>query len=475
MSNKVVRAYPHSIKVTNAGKIVMLTDYFYRSTTSIKWFLNKFENTLVTGKTVSAYNRSLKQANYPELYALTDLTHAQYQSAYAQAFEMYVSFTAKLTRLVRIEIAKSNYDSDVKHELYTLNLKQLWFTNHVLKRIVLDLIASGVTSCPQFDNANVVKLNSNIAKVEVAKNGTSFRYWLKLSLPKQNGKRIKPIYVPLNDNKHFLNKVKIADKVLDSVQLNMNSNTATVYAQTTKASKRSNGDIIGLDWGLVNMLTTSEGNQLGQNFYTNLTDLDEILLACVQGLQRRGIKPTHSKRYRLLTKRIRGYIKAEVNRILNRIVDKNVREVIVEDLDFRDSRLSKRLNRIIRNAGRNTIKNKLKDLGETQGIATTTVRAEYTSQECSKCGYVSKKNRPTQAKFKCLHCGYRLNADTNASRVILNRRSVKLLTDVKTPNSNYRRKETLDYLNKRFTERYTYSISQATSTHSKNVLYATPN
>ncbi|MCE2466759.1 MAG: transposase [Caldilineaceae bacterium] len=43
------------------------------------------------------------------------------------------------------------------------------------------------------------------------------------------------------------------------------------------------------------------------------------------------------------------------------------------------------------------------------------VDAAYTSQTCSRCGHVSKANRPSQAVFACGTCGFRANADHNAA------------------------------------------------------------
>ena len=43
----------------------------------------------------------------------------------------------------------------------------------------------------------------------------------------------------------------------------------------------------------------------------------------------------------------------------------------------------------------------------------------YTSQTCSRCGHVSKANRPSQAMFACQACGWALNADHNAAINIL--------------------------------------------------------
>jgi len=35
----------------------------------------------------------------------------------------------------------------------------------------------------------------------------------------------------------------------------------------------------------------------------------------------------------------------------------------------------------------------------------------YTSQTCSACGHVAKKNRPDQATFCCTSCGFAEHAD----------------------------------------------------------------
>ena len=49
------------------------------------------------------------------------------------------------------------------------------------------------------------------------------------------------------------------------------------------------------------------------------------------------------------------------------------------------------------------------------------VDPKYTSQQCSKCGYIDKGNRNKQADFVCKKCGYTENADINASYNIANR------------------------------------------------------
>ena len=52
------------------------------------------------------------------------------------------------------------------------------------------------------------------------------------------------------------------------------------------------------------------------------------------------------------------------------------------------------------------------------GINVIKVDPRYTSQTCSCCGHVSKENRKSQSKFKCMKCGAEMNADFNAARNI---------------------------------------------------------
>ena len=39
------------------------------------------------------------------------------------------------------------------------------------------------------------------------------------------------------------------------------------------------------------------------------------------------------------------------------------------------------------------------------------VAPQYTSQTCPVCGHCEAGNRPKQAEFRCLRCGYEANAD----------------------------------------------------------------
>jgi putative transposase len=46
------------------------------------------------------------------------------------------------------------------------------------------------------------------------------------------------------------------------------------------------------------------------------------------------------------------------------------------------------------------------------------VNPAFTSQRCSACGHIAAGSRESQALFRCVACGYTLNADVNAARNI---------------------------------------------------------
>ena len=65
------------------------------------------------------------------------------------------------------------------------------------------------------------------------------------------------------------------------------------------------------------------------------------------------------------------------------------------------------------------LRQKIKYKAEEHGIELVLVNPRYTSQRCSQCGHIDRNNRPKEEKgqafFQCVHCGYKANADYNAS------------------------------------------------------------
>jgi transposase len=55
------------------------------------------------------------------------------------------------------------------------------------------------------------------------------------------------------------------------------------------------------------------------------------------------------------------------------------------------------------------------------GVPVCFVDPRNTSRECAACGRIDKKNRRTQAAFRCTACGHEAHADLNAAANIRKR------------------------------------------------------
>jgi len=64
---------------------------------------------------------------------------------------------------------------------------------------------------------------------------------------------------------------------------------------------------------------------------------------------------------------------------------------------------------------------------EKRGVLATPVNCAYSSQECSRCHYTSRKNRPDQRTFHCQICGFETHADINGATNVALRKGDKAL------------------------------------------------
>lgn len=181
---------------------------------------------------------------------------------------------------------------------------------------------------------------------------------------------------------------------------------------------------LSLDFGLSAMFATPDGDLLGRSSFDQLKKHDDRICGLARRLQKEDIRPNQSTRYRARVTAFRGFLKTEIGRVLNRLIQRSrPAHVVIEKLDFTAPGLSKRLNRILARSGRKVVCYKLKDLDERFGITFDEVNPAYSSQTCSGCGFVAKTNRRYQSKFSFRSCGYEINADVYAARNLESGRS----------------------------------------------------
>jgi putative transposase len=176
---------------------------------------------------------------------------------------------------------------------------------------------------------------------------------------------------------------------------------------------------LGVDLGIANIATTDDGRRHSGKYLNRQRHRARHLRAKLQAKRTKSAK-------RLLRKRSRKETRfaADVNHVIaKRIVteaQRTGRGIALEDLTGIRARVR------LRKPQRVTLHSwAFAQLGRyiaykalMAGVAVLYVDPAYTSQTCSSCGHVSKKNRPDQATFRCTSCGFAEHADVNAARNI---------------------------------------------------------
>ena len=339
-----------------------------------------------------------------------------------------------------------NQDTELSNDdfiaLYTLNKSKRWWDPEAkFPDLRNELIAEILRKNPfPVLDGKTATLDGIVCSI-VESESTKQESWLEI-----RGFKGLPIYIPV-EKTSFYNESMDQGKECSVTQLHLDRDgglSIRRVVQKDNAPLRQEGKDIGIDWGLTNLISTSEGQLLGLSLYAWLKERDQELLELTRSLQRQGIKPRSSRRYRALNRRIRQYVKNEVGRVLNRLAEQDIKSITCEDLDFRGQGLSRRTRVIVSRAGRSAFKQKLVDLTENHGIEVRSINPAYTSQQCSGCGLSVDKNRKGSS-FQCIHCGKTLHADVNAARNIIGRRSA--------PDNGFRycsKESVLDYLNQEF-------------------------
>lgn len=325
----------------------------------------------------------------------------------------------ELTKInVRGYIREGGYPETELRELYRINVLKDWWSDTRTAEMVGKSLRK--TPFPNLGNVRTMVLDTPVCAVEGSVD-TTFDTWLTVTTLNKG----KPVRIPVTREGFYSSRDGVEAGV---TQVHIRDDgTVRFYRvkQSPVAQLRTEGEALGVDWGLVSLFTTSDGRRLGSRLYRWLKERDAELTTLAASLQRQGIKPSDARRFRNLNNRIREYVRNEVNRILNTLSADGIRELVVEKLDFRHGGLSRPMNRILSRAGRGAVKAKLVSLVEDYGVTVTTVNPAYTSQECDGCGFTDRSNRRSQSRFCCRFCGKKLHADIKGARTILNRRSVQ--------------------------------------------------
>lgn len=181
-------------------------------------------------------------------------------------------------------------------------------------------------------------------------------------------------------------------------------------------------DFIGIDLGIANIATDSDGNQHSGKAVDDVRRKHNLQR---KRLQKKGTKGAKKKLKRVARKESR-FRKHENHCISKHVVEtarRTDRGIALEDLKGIRERVTARGGE-----ARNRLSGwSFAQLGafigykaQLAGIPVVFVDPHYTSQTCPECGHRERSNRKNQSEFRCKACSYDQHADIVGARNIRN-------------------------------------------------------
>lgn len=173
----------------------------------------------------------------------------------------------------------------------------------------------------------------------------------------------------------------------------------------------SNGDTIDYDRKLVEILS----KELLKIDERKKNDKDYVI----------GKRKLHKIKH--LERELHSKIREEISKLCKRFNSHNINHTIFENLTgFEEKCFCKdendlNYNRRVKLLKLSSLKDEFEHIARKYDISVSLVHSYYTSQTCPKCGCIDSENRKSQEEFECIKCGYKQNADLNASENIKQR------------------------------------------------------
>ena len=211
----------------------------------------------------------------------------------------------------------------------------------------------------------------------------------------------------------------------------------SIQTERTVEQAVAQGAAVGIDVGVARFATLSDGRPIEA---INSFRKHEARLRRYQRRTSRKVKFSNNwKNAQAKVKKLHyriANIRKDFLHKASTAICKNHALVVVEDLKVRNMsasaagtseapgvnvRAKSGLNKSILDQGWSEFRRQLEYKMAWKGGSLIAVPPQYTSQICPRCGHSSKDNRKTQAKFECIGCGFKENADLVGAINILER------------------------------------------------------
>lgn len=223
---------------------------------------------------------------------------------------------------------------------------------------------------------------------------TSFDGWITLA---SLGNKLK-IQIPFKKHKHF-NKLSSIEGSKLKKGIRLSKKNITFNFDLPDPKLKSNGKILGVDIGQNSTLTCSNGQVIDKDNHSH-----NYISICKKLFNKKKGSKAFNKTVKHRTNYLRWCVKQ-----LN--LD-NIKTVNSENIKY--LRKGKICSKDLKHWNYAELFDVLESFLADTGVQSVKVRPTYTSQRCSECGWVCKKNRKGK-QFKCTKCNHTSDADLNAS------------------------------------------------------------
>lgn len=264
--------------------------------------------------------------------------------------------------------------------------------------------------------------------------GDSFRFPQGCKLEQTNSR----IFLPKLGWLRYRNSRPILGEV-GNVTVSQSGDKWFVSIQTRREVEtvQPTGGIVGIDMGIVRFATLSDDSHFDP---LNSFKKHQQRLAKYQRRMARKVKfSSNWKKAKAKVAQVHidiGNARKDYLHKASTTISQNHAIVCIEDLQIRNMSKSSKgnagqhgkkvaqksgLNRAILDQGWGEFRRQLDYKLAWRGGHLIAVPPHNTSRACPACGSISGENRPTQAKFECVECGYKNNADVVGAINVLER------------------------------------------------------
>ena len=271
-----------------------------------------------------------------------------------------------------------------------------------------------------------IQANANVVELEPSHDST-FDYWLQISTLEFRKPLLVPVKLATYHQEQITDpKTGKVKKLNTSVTLNKREDgvwwLTLSYDVLVMVHTEPDAPVIGVDVGIANFVTTSDGRHYG-TFNGKLRERQKRdrekrrrkakLCTCLEKKGGKKLPSTSSKSGQRLIR----HVKQEINRAVNQLFTEHQgAQIAYEQLSVATMKHKARaMNAYMRASNLAHIPKQIAWNAAKRGRQTTRVKSAYSSQACSRCYHVDRANRPDQQTFCCQVCGYQANADLNAA------------------------------------------------------------